>query len=694
MQKEILLFDLILDSVCKSIAKIGKRSIDDKKTIKECADNCKKLAEFIYIKPQTEFSDYEAAHTRIERGEWFVSKDFRSIITHLQLLKSLEGEDFSVEIDVLETLLAHLGNEVYYDICKLEELLECAVDLYLVAKRDNNIYAFVMNEDMTLLIHAVKILRKEGTQFEIVQGEPVMLPDSEEAVIRNIDKLIKQVGGMFFVKKLFENELMPKYNSQLGRYLIYRSKKIFWGDDKPESRIPYHYLIQLSLKHLKVKTLQTRESQMALYDKIIKIAKAYFEVLHLQGYSMFEDIFGTLTDFTFKLYKNLCFEKMYVPRQYHPDYLTMLLRNMLEPYYMHQNATIRTYSFANYVKTAEHITKTAMGPTIFYKNELKDILKISEYKLSAILNDVSIDVEQVNQNFIHYLDETNTWRKPLIRLDEEIYFCLDGRMSGYGFYEVMYQIIFCVYGASFSAEQGDLLEEMVYKMFRSKHFSFVYGRYKQIDDLPERDCDMILDNNDTTMFIEIKKCPLPTSYERGNDIQVLKSLGKGMLYAQEQIMWHKVRLKEKGKLELYDKKWRKIQDYSLRNKRVIAVSICMPEYDFLTDRHITEAFLESSLLMSYHAIDPKEEKSLEGINKTAHQIRVLVNRLYDGKTIDVRDAFFYSQFRSLQQIWTILQLCNTKEEFFDMCKNQLFVSYGSGDVYVEILNTLHIKKTT
>lgn len=43
-------------------------------------------------------------------------------------------------------------------------------------------------------------------------------------------------------------------------------------------------------------------------------------------------------------------------------------------------------------------------------------------------------------------------------------------------------------------------------------------------DLPERNCDMILEGSERVMFVEIKKCPLPGSYEQADDVDVLKTL--------------------------------------------------------------------------------------------------------------------------------------------------------------------------
>lgn len=195
------------------------------------------------------------------------------------------------------------------------------------------------------------------------------------------------------------------------------------------------------------------------------------------------------------------------------------------------------------------------------------------------------------------------------------------------------------------------------------------------------------------MFVEIKKCPLPDSYEQGDDVKVLQALGDGMLYAQEQILWHELRLKEKGVIELYDPEGNWLMDYSPGKKRIMAVSICMPEYDFLTDRSITEAFLESTLLVTYHTVDPNREALLKKLNKRAGTIQMVAGRLFDGKPFDVKEVFFKSQFRSLQQIWTMLQFCQTVEEFLDLCSQQLFFITGAEDVYVEILNALQLRQT-
>lgn len=43
-------------------------------------------------------------------------------------------------------------------------------------------------------------------------------------------------------------------------------------------------------------------------------------------------------------------------------------------------------------------------------------------------------------------------------------------MAGYGFYEVLYQVLFEKMGNSLSREQGKLLEKLLYQMFQKKKF--------------------------------------------------------------------------------------------------------------------------------------------------------------------------------------------------------------------------------
>lgn len=667
--------------------------LDNDRSVKECEAELKSLAVFIDDGKGNEEDKRDEAREKTYEGTWFQSTYFRRLIVHLQLEEAINGRSFQLEEEILGYTMAYLSNGTYYEVSNLPQIMEAAGQLYRASKKANKLYAPVLSEDTKVLTESMKNLINAGFSFRILIDEPEFDADSERRLIDEIERRVKELGGMYVIRQLFAREIYGHYHEKLGRYLIYRNKISLGERRNIKVRIPYQYLLQLSLKYLKTESIFTDSYKERRYQELIRLAQDYLEVLQIQGYRTWEDVFTEIGDFPYKLAKNLCFEKMCIPRQYHPEYVKLLLQNMLEPYYGTGKEKMRAYSFHNYQELAVYVMQEARGPRIFKREEFADRLGISSYKLDQILQDIAYDADSINVDFSYYLDATNSWRKPLVRLDADTYFCLDGRMEGYAFYEAMFQIIFARYGTVFSKYQGERLEEMVYQMFREKHFPYITGQYLPDGDLPERNCDMILEGSERVMFVEIKKCPLPGSYEQADDVDVLKTLGEGMLYAQEQILWHKLRLKEKGALVLYDKERNYLQDYTPGKKKIIAMSICMPEYDFLTDRMMTETFLESTLRVTYHAIDPSREKVLNKLNKRAANIQMVTARLFAGEKYTTRDVFFDSMFRSLQQVWTMLRMCDSLDMFLDMCDTQLVVITGAGDVYVDILSALHLHQS-
>ena len=666
---------------------------DSNRSIEECEAELKSLAIFIDDGKANVADKRDEAREKTLEGTWFRSTYFRRLIVHLQLEEAINGRNFQLEQEILGHTMAYLSNGTYYEVSSLSQIMEAAGQLYAASKKADKLYAPALSEDTKVLIESTKNLIKAGYSFQIVLGEPEFDADSEQRLIDDLESRVKELGGMYVIRQMFAREISGKYNEKLGRYLIYRNKISLGERRNIKVRIPYQYLLQLSLKYLKTESIFTDSYKECKYQELIRLAQDYLEVLQIQGYRTWEDVFTEIEDFPYKLAKNLCFEKLCIPRQYHPEYVKLLLQNMLEPFYGTGREKMRVYSFHNYLEFAAYVMEEAKGPRIFKRKEFDNRLGISSYKLDQILQDVAYNADLINADFSYYLDATNSWRKPLVRLDTDTYFCLDGRMEGYAFYEAMYQIIFAKHGTVFSKYQGERLEEMVYQMFREKHFPYITGQYLPDGDLPERNCDMILEGTERVMFVEIKKCPLPGSYEQADDVDVLKALGEGMLYAQEQILWHKLRLKEKGALVLYDKAGNHLQNYTPGKKKVLAMSICMPEYDFLTDRMMTETFLESTLRVTYHAIDPSREKVLNRLNKRAANIQMVTARLFTGEKYTTRDVFFDSMFRSLQQVWTMLRMCDSLDMFLDMCDTQLVVITGAGDVYVDILNALHLHQS-
>jgi len=185
------------------------------------------------------------------------------------------------------------------------------------------------------------------------------------------------------------------------------------------------------------------------------------------------------------------------------------------------------------------------------------------------------------------------------------------------------------------------------------------------------------------IFIEIKKRPLPETFEECDDIALYRTLAGGMVTAQKQSLRHKNYLQSNGKFKLTFQSFDKLNKESviqLNDRRVVCISICLPEYTFLTNKVISQKVLESLLTVTYHARDEKREKELNAINKISEEIRELVLNSNDDK----RYIFHDTLFRSMQQFLVALENSNNIDAFIDNLLEPIYIIDGSGDYYVQL----------
>lgn len=683
MRQEIPRFDDIVSALHKACADGQVFPAVDTE------EQCRKLAVLnLNDKDRCTSADELEAIEKEQNGEWVKCSTLRSIITHLQLLDSLLAEEHKREEDILGNLLAHLGSAYYYRMEDLEQLFALAARFYEFCLADTGMnrkrfYKAECSDDVKLRIRNAKYLIRLGYTLGVKNGEVDITDVAEQELIHYFDISISAMGGIWFVTALFEQELKGKYHKGLERYLIMRDKKSLGDRVKIKERIPFAYLLQLGMKHLEDKNhLLTPKGRQQKCGEVQRVAKAYLEIFNLQGHNTMEDMLSNYEHFPMVLTCNMLYEKMCIPRQYHPEYVELLVTKLIGPFYEQLSDDKRKFSLDEYVRVMRYVLGKAVGPVVVSEEELEQQIMLPATRLNTVLDAISLESGEVNKGFFHYLDATNTWQKPLIRMSNNRFFCLDARMSGYAFYEVLYQIVYHGYEKKLSRklkeDLGAKLEEVVRGIFEDRKILFVKGKYKCLGDLPERDCDMIIEGDKQLLFVEIKKIPLPETYETGDDVAVLQTLGKGMLYAQEQILWHQLRLHRHGVIELEDNG--KSIEVRAEGKRIFSISLCMPEYDFLSDQMIVKNFLESTLFVSYHAHDVIREASLKELNDRMERIREISEKLFDGQLYNSQQVFFNTSFMSLQQLWMAVKLYPTKEKLLDYCSTSHCIVTGL-DVY-------------
>ena len=104
------------------------------------------------------------------------------------------------------------------------------------------------------------------------------------------------------------------------------------------------------------------------------------------------------------------------------------------------------------------------------------------------------------------------------------------------------------------------------------------------------------------------------------------------------------------------------------------MSIYLPEYAFFTQTFLAEKFVQALLVGSFHARNPAPEPKMKELNQLAEKFRRLSSSSF--RIDDLRRFTKYSYFRSLQQLWIVLQACPDDEQV-----NRAYIGeYRYGDI--------------
>lgn len=627
-------------------------------------------------------------HEAEKAGELFRSDVFNALKRQLFLEMKLLNEEHQIAISIITKLAFYMGNSYYFEAkCEiLESLFSNAIMLYL----SNSICNEPNGEEAKSIITSMKrLLNLHNLKFDIIYGDIYFNDDSEKIIQSKIESLIKNIGGINFLKFLFSHEICPKYNNLIDRFLIHRNKHQV-GLNIEKLRVPYNYLIQLAAKHIQDKEvlLLTKNGQKEKYIEAIRISEDYLNVLNLQSYSILGDMVWDYKTIPKKLCQNIYFEKMFTPIQYNPHFVIRFLNEIYFPFF--KNAKNIGYTSNEYLKLCEVILKEKRVCVTYTLAELKKSTKLKQTTLKNILDDVSIQYDKVNMEYSNFLAKTNYRLKPLINLKDNTYFLFSAHFNGFAFCEVLYHKLKSYYQGDFNKLKGEYLENLVKHLFNEKGFCFHSGKY--VNDIGITfECDMILENEKQIVFIEIKNQPLLDGFESGDDVETLYYLGKGMIKAQKQCYNHIKHLKSKQKLIINEEDGTKYE-LTEKDRQIICISVCSQEYLFLSNKSFSEPFLQSLLVATYHATDPNKEKRLNDFNALRDELEQLVIDIYGTENIRSNKAFFNTLFRSAQQIFTILTVSKTLDDFIYYLTQPIHFNDGSGDVYHQLLTSMEMKE--
>jgi len=632
------------------------------------------------------------AKKNVNSGIWFSAKIFLTLQRQLYLESKLINHTKSISAQIAFWLWTHTGNGRYYefDETTIIKLFEYAIDLYIVNSHKHS--DFAVENEFKPLISAVKhFVLNSSIDYEIKNGTLILDINANTRIHDCIERSVKKIGGRRLLEIIFKVMLEPIYNSELDRYLINRNKPSM-GYEQNATPIPYQYLIQLALKHLKINgNAVLAQSPIInieqLFLDLLKNSRAYVDLLQIYNPSVMSDTMINLEDIPKYISDNMLFETLCIPSQYSPRFVVMVIENLYLSKIANSNGYPDFYK-SKYLPCLIEETLDCEPCSIITVDFLHRRTNAKKVLIKEFLLHFSQKENEVNREFNGFLGNTNTKDYPLIQLSEEDFFLASPHFSGYAFAERIYKNIKSGYNGNYDRDLGNTLEELIKRLLDNKKFSYKCGTYAVGNDAEQAECDLVLETNKSILLVEIKKRPLPETFENGDDVETLKSLGEGMLSAQKQLFKHRLYLKKYGQINFDDS-----TTIVKADRMVHSISICLPEYNFFTTKMLAQRLTESLVFVSYSTYDETKTSRLDKLNSIAEEFKVLVGQYADGEIIDSNQLFFNVSFKSLQQFWVALNNSKAIEDFVENLTCDAYIILSSLDYYSNLKWHLEINKS-
>jgi Holliday junction resolvase-like predicted endonuclease len=271
------------------------------------------------------------------------------------------------------------------------------------------------------------------------------------------------------------------------------------------------------------------------------------------------------------------------------------------------------------------------------------------------------------------------YQKPLIK-NKNNYILIDKCYCSWNFYEVIPYLLEYKY-----IDIGKNLENLIIDELKSSGATIHFGNYQSSD----RECDIVIEENDKIIFIEIKKKSLTRKSISGDETQIAIDLIDAFMHSQEQLLTHEVFIKKHNKiifdngteLELNDRTIEKVSislfdSYSL-NDHLFTMNM----FDYLQRVRLNIKYSEDQ------KIDNQLKKSIQSIQEKNQKILNIVdimNELYSSNPDEYRKDRFNIWFFSMELFIMIISRAKYTNTSISKVMNTFkHMSALTGDLYYE-----------
>lgn len=508
----------------------------------------------------------------------------------------------------------------------------------------NNILGLEPSHDdkIQCLFKSIEYFRKKGIKIKIVNGE---ISCNESAKIaRSIDLKLASLGIWGIIKLI---SIINKWEgTEIYKYI-----------DASKSMItPIGYIFNKALKHLNPPMISIKRSEKIFRD-VVEISSHYISLYSIQkyGFSQFQFIYSSPSSMIDLLSQQAIADQVFKIGQYDASSIFSFIEFVNDQYDFIEIKILKDI--------AKYVLDCPLNIPITLNQELSKIS--DQYDKSVFEETLSLLTHtNVNSEFITINDllKINYTKKPFLKNPRGIIF-LNHNFLYVGFYNVLFKIL---YSKNKAEDQGLLIEKFAEYQLVHTNDSFIEGekKYKVSKSMrkslnisaQELESDMIVFNEKSIAFFEIKLRELVPESRSGNPYFILNDLTQSLVRSQTQLNKHLRYLTQSKKIHFESN-----QVLEYKDEDIFKISVSSLDFFGLSSRLVYINFLKSILTFKLD-FNEKFHKEVSFINKHFNNFSEEIQKNEKIEDILTGSAFYNTAYLNVFQLIFLIHRSKSKNK--------------------------------
>lgn len=578
------------------------------------------------------------------KGEGFLRENILKLLErfHIQYKnsKSIKYLEIYKNINYLFNYFQH---EDAYTVNK-NKIIEAYIYSLKSIEENNNIIGLepLTIDKIECLFQSVLYFRKAGFKINVNNGEVIF--NEAPKIAKIIDIKMDLLGGWGVDKVI--NRFIKWEKSEIYKY-IDASKNII---------VPIGYIFKKSLKHLNPPKVSLENCEK-IFEEVLELSSHYISMYGVQKYSyaQLEYIYSSPKSMIDLLSKQVLADQVFKVEQYDSESIFSFISFVRKQY---------NYKEIEYLYEISKIVLECKNNIPVLVNKKLDSLDRKYHNdLEFNVKDLLVN-RSVNSDFvtIHDFSNLNFFEKPFLSNKDGNIFFLNHNFFYVGFYNVLFKIL---YLKKQDKKQGELIEKFAESQLHKTNDLFIEGekKYKVSKTLrrklnipsQELESDMIVYNDNSIAFFEIKLRELVKKSKSGNSYSILKDLTQSLVRSQTQLNKHMRFLVENKEIKFNSDKY-----LNYENKKLFKISISSLDYMGLSSRLIYINFLK--LIVTFRlVVDSKFKKEIDFINENFDKFTNEIKNNNKDEDILIGQAFADTAYLNVFQLIFLIHRSSSKE---------------------------------